>query len=129
MALIGFAHYNIRASRDLLERLRAFYCDVVGLRVGSRPEFSNFGYWLYAGTQDLLHLTEAGEGDVRSVDARPTFDHVAFNCAGRIEYERRLADHGISHEVATVPGTGQVQFFLKDPGGNGVELNFAANDA
>jgi len=125
MALLGFAHYNLRASRDMLEQLRAFYCDVVGLRVGDRPFFSNFGYWLYAGPDAVLHLSEAAEGEVRAANARSTFDHAAFSCTNQPEYEQRLRSHGIPFTAAGVPGTGQIQLFLKDPAGNGVELNFA----
>ena len=39
MATLAFAHYNLRAPRKLLDELRDFYCDVVGLRVGERPPF------------------------------------------------------------------------------------------
>ena len=65
MTVVGFNHYNLRAPRELLEQLRSFYCDVVGLRVGPRPSFASFGYWLYAGEQDILHLTETDAGEVR----------------------------------------------------------------
>ncbi|HEY4369833.1 MAG TPA: VOC family protein [Steroidobacteraceae bacterium] len=129
MVTLGFSHYNLRASRELLETLRAFYCDVVGLRAGVRPPFNSFGYWLYAGERDVLHLSESTAGEARSIGAAPTFDHAAFNCSGRIEFERKLARLGIEYEVAQVPLTGQVQLFFKDPAGNGVELNFAGDEA
>lgn len=29
----GIDHYNLRASRETLEALRVFYCDIVGLSV------------------------------------------------------------------------------------------------
>jgi hypothetical protein len=57
-----------------------------------------------------------------------TFSHAAFNCSGRTAYARKLARLGIRHEVAHVPQTGQVQLFLEDPAGNGVELLFADHD-
>lgn len=125
----GFSHYNLRAPRELLEALRSFYCEAVGLVVGYRPAFSGFGYWLYAGEQDVLHLTECAPGESRSIEASTTFDHAAFICSGRLAFEKRLSQMGIEYEIAHVPQTGQVQLFFKDPASNGVELNFASSDA
>ena len=51
MAVRGFDHYNLRAARPMLDELRDFYRDVVGLTVGDRPPFRRFGYWLYSGEQ------------------------------------------------------------------------------
>ena len=124
MRTLGFSHYNLRAPKPLLEQLRAFYCDVVGLSVGDRPAFASFGYWLYAGEHDVLHLTETRSGEQRSTDAASTFDHAAFRCSGRAEFERKLRDLAIAFEVKYVPGTQCAQIFLRDPAGNGVELNF-----
>ncbi len=128
MPTLGLDHYNLRAPRELMERLRSFYCDVVGLSVGERPPFGSFGYWLYAGGQPVLHLSETRSGESRGAGAASTFDHAAFSCAGRGEFERRLTQLGIAFETARVPGTGQVQLFVTDPAGNGVELNFAGEE-
>lgn len=125
MRTLGLSHYNLRAHRELMERLRAFYCEVVGLRVGSRPAFASFGYWLYAGEHAVLHLSESRHGDPRSADGTTTFDHVAFDCEGRADFEQRLSEHGIAYHLARVPQTGQAQLFFKDPANNGVELTFA----
>ena len=35
----GLAHANIRAPEAMIERLRSFYIDLIGLREGSRPTF------------------------------------------------------------------------------------------
>jgi catechol-2,3-dioxygenase len=128
MGVVEFSHYNLRAPRDLLEGLRAFYCDIVGLAVGHRPPFASFGYWLYAGEHAVLHLTESSPGEARAVDTATTFDHAAFSCRGRVGFEQRLAQKGIKYEVARVPKTSMVQLFFTDPAGNGVELNFATED-
>jgi hypothetical protein len=39
-----------------------------------------------------------------------------------------LAAHGIEWRTARVPLIGQIQLFVRDPAGNGVELNFAADE-
>ena len=128
MPVVTLDHYNLRANRELLVALRDFYCDVVGLKEGARPPFKFFGYWLYAGNDAILHLAEARPDETRAAGAVGTFDHVAFSCTARHEMESRLVSRGVAYRVAEVPGTAQVQFFLKDPAGNGVELNFAAAD-
>ncbi len=125
MPVIAFNHYNLRAPRDMMEALRAFYCDVVGLAAGERPSFDSFGYWLYAGGQPVLHLSEARQDAAGSFDGASTFDHAAFSCSDLAGFERRLTERGVKYRVGRVPLTGQVQLFLKDPAGNGVELNFA----
>jgi catechol-2,3-dioxygenase len=124
-----FSHYNLRASRELLDALREFYCDVVGLTVGERPPFRSFGYWLYAGGKAVLHLSECAPDEHRSTNVSGTFDHAAFACTGLAEVEAHLRKCGVQYEMARVPQTEQVQLFLTDPAGNGVELNFASEGA
>jgi len=125
MPIVGLNHYNLRAPRELIETLRAFYTDIVGLAVGTRPPFRSFGYWLYAGGRDVLHLTEARPDETRRIDVSTTFDHVAFDSTDCAGVEQHLSARGIAYEVDRVPQTGQVQIFFKDPAGNGVELNFS----
>ncbi len=128
MTVSKLDHYNLRAPRELLDRLCEFYCQVVGLSIGTRPPFSNYGYWLYAGEQAVVHLSQADEDEVCSVDVVTTFGHAAFACRGRASFERRLSELDINYEVAQVPESGQIQLFLKDPAGNGVELSFDKDD-
>ncbi|HJR83413.1 MAG TPA: hypothetical protein VJ775_05755 [Sphingomicrobium sp.] len=128
MPVLGLSHFNLRASRPLLDDLKDFYVEVVGLRPGFRPLFQRFGYWLYAGDIDVLHLTEADASERQALGVLTTLDHVALNCAGRASYEAALSQHGVDYKVASVTQTQQVQLFFDDPAGNGVELIFAAND-
>jgi catechol 2,3-dioxygenase-like lactoylglutathione lyase family enzyme len=128
MPVTGLAHYNLRSNRETMEVLRDFYVEVVGLQPGYRPPFSSFGYWLYAGGQAVLHLSEARADEVRTAGAVNTFDHVAFSCADVVEFESRLRALHISFRSAQVPLTGERQIFFADPAGNGVELNFPAKE-
>lgn len=129
MPVGAFDHYNLRAARPVLEELRAFYCDVVGLTVGDRPPFRRFGYWLYAGERPVLHLSEADDSETRSRTAVTTFAHAAFNCTERTEFERRLRQLGIAYRTAQVPLLNLEQLFFRDPAGNGVELQFEASES
>lgn len=125
MSVSGLDHYNLRASRELLEALRRFYLDAIGLQEGWRPPFRSRGHWLYAGERDVLHLTEAAADEPRMAGATGTFDHIAFTCTDPEAMQARLRLHGIDHTVDDVPTTSQKQIFLHDPAGNGIELNFA----
>jgi catechol 2,3-dioxygenase-like lactoylglutathione lyase family enzyme len=121
----GLAHANLRAPAAMVERLRRFYTDIIGLREGPRPVFrsGSRGYWLYAGDTDVLHLTVAGPGDAPPA---PTghFNHLAFACADLAAARARLDAAGLPYKIDEVDALGQVQLFLTDPCGLGVELNF-----
>ncbi len=125
MAVSGFNHYNIRAPLVLLEQLKDFYCEVVGLQLGERPALRSFGYWLYASGKDVLHLSEAKEGELRLVDVQTTFDHVAFTCTDYANTEALLAERGIEFTSRMIDATNVRQLFFRDPAGNGVEFNFS----
>lgn len=126
MPALGLNHYNLRADRALMEALCRFYVDVIGMRIGARPAFNFPGYWLYLGTQPVLHLVEAPLTETRASHVRGTFDHVAFTCDGLAGFEAHLKNHGAGYRKATIPGTTICQLFLTDPAGNGVELNFSS---
>jgi extradiol dioxygenase family protein len=127
MAILDFNHLNLRAPPALLEKLRAFYCDVLGLTAGYRPPVNSVGYWLYAGERVVLHLSTALPEEPQPTEATTTFNHIAFSCADVTAFEQRLKQHGVSYRVGGMQ-LGQIQIFLKDPAGNGVELNFASAD-
>ena len=128
MSVLGFAHYNLRAKRAMLDTLRDFYVQAVGLRLGARPPFDNVGYWLYVGERDVLHLSEAAPNEERPANVTNTFDHVAFSCTDMPAFEARLQALDVRYRRDHVPLTGQQQIFFVDPAGNGVELNFAKAD-
>ena len=97
MTIRAVDHVNIRARRDVLDTLQAFYCDVLGLVTGPRPAFPRFGYWLYAGERAVVHLYEAEPGEARSTHADHTLDHFAFACTDLAAVEATLAQRGIAH--------------------------------
>ncbi len=129
MTTIGLSHLNLHAKRELLDELKEFYCTVVGLRNGPRPQFRNFGYWLYAGGDPIVHLYEADPDEERDTRVVTTFDHIAFDCTDQSEVEAEIVRRGLQYRATKVPGSQQVQLFLKDPAGNGVELLFESIDA
>ena len=123
MKTLGFDHYNLCAPRDLLDRLRQFYTETVGLSEGYRPPFESFGYWLYAGENAVLHLSESSQ-DGPPPSGHRSFNHAAFLCTGLQECRQRLEDAGIKYRTGRVPELDRIQLFFSDPAGNGVELSF-----
>ena len=125
MAVIGFNHYNLRANREMMEQLKVFYRDVVGLQIGDRPQLTSFGYWLYVGSKDVLHLSEAKAEEKRKENVATTFDHVAFTATDYDATTVRLEKLGIKFRTREISDAGQKQIFFRDPAGNGIELNFS----
>jgi catechol 2,3-dioxygenase-like lactoylglutathione lyase family enzyme len=125
MSAVGLNHYNIRVPEALLEPVKDFYGQLLGIVPGPRPQTNSRGYWLYAGTEPIVHLSIV-RGDTQSHAANTGWlDHVAFTCRdvqGTIE---RIKSMGLEHRYVASPGERLVQVFVHDPSGLRVELNFA----
>ena len=121
----GLDHVNLRVPPELLEPVRAFYIDLVGLRDGPRPPISSgsHGYWLYAGACAVVHLS-LGNTDSSASHGSGYFSHVAFACTDLAAARARLDDAGAAHRVQVLDDGAQVQVFVVDPAGITVELNF-----
>ena len=121
--ILSINHIQLVAEKDLVLKLRDFYCDVVGLTEGFRPAFERFGFWLYIEDKDVLHLITPKEGDGRSPQ-KSSFDHLAFKTADYQGVLKKLRALNISFDEKPIPGMAAHQIFLRDPAGNRVELNF-----
>jgi catechol-2,3-dioxygenase len=123
MPVTEINHYNLRAPRDVMHVLKDFYCNIVGLQEGPRAGFASYGFWLYIGNNDVLHLAEyRGEG-VPLTNVMTTFDHVSFTCTDMPAMEAHLTKNNVTF-TTRILANGVRQINLKDPAGNGVELNF-----
>ena len=127
MSVLAFNHLNIRAPRPLLEAVKQFYLEVIGLTEGFRPDVPIHGYWLYLEDLPVLHLMEWLDIAKAPKYEKGYLDHVAFSCDDlenfiiklknlEVPYTRR--DFNLSGDVFT-------QLEVTDPVGNGVELNFS----
>ncbi len=123
MPLTEINHVNFRTDRDTMHLLRDFYCDVLGLTVGKRVASTTYGYWLYIGNNDVVHLAEYKTPEPPQLHVHGTFDHVSFTCTDMPTMEENLNAHNVSYTTRTL-ASGVRQINLKDPAGNGVELNF-----
>ena len=121
--ILSINNIQLVAEKDLVLKLRDFYCNVVGLTEGFRPAFERFGFWLYIEDKDVLHLITPKEGDGRSPQ-KSSFDHVAFKTTRYHDVLKKLKSLNISYDEKPIPGMTAHQIFLRDPAGNRVELNF-----
>ena len=121
----GINHYNLRASPEVIEVLKDFYINVVGLKLGERPPFKNQGYWLYANQKDVLHLSFSKNNVINELNVSSTFDHMAFTAENENNFINLLKQKNIDFSIREVPEIGTRQVFFKDPAGNGIELIFS----
>ncbi|SHE68641.1 Glyoxalase-like domain-containing protein [Microbulbifer donghaiensis] len=114
-------HINISAPMELLLEVRDFYCAVLGLQEGFRPDFARRGFWLYAGERPLVHLVES---NVRFATEAPSYlDHTAFHTENLQAVVDELESLGVSYTKTHVPGGDLRQVFFTDPAGTGIEVN------
>lgn len=127
MAIKELNHINIRTL--LMEETKDFYCDVVGLEVGWRPEFGSHGYWLYCGETPIVHLSLSTPDSDPRTDPEGMgdgFDHIGLSARDVGAVEDNFKKHGVSYAKRLGAGNRIVQMFLLDPNGVQVELAFDA---
>jgi len=128
MPVTEINHVNLRSPYETMLKLKDFYCDVVGLKVGPREGFASRGFWLYIGDNDVLHLAEyRGEGEPLT-NVLTTYDHISFTCTDMPAMEAHLKKHNISYTTRDLPVLNVRQINFKDPVGNGIELFFKMAD-
>jgi catechol 2,3-dioxygenase-like lactoylglutathione lyase family enzyme len=137
-------HYSIRTLD--IEASRRFYTEVMGFKVGFRPDFDFPGLWLYndasgASSYGVVHIigidpanpeglkAYLGDRDVSSLNGTGTVDHMAFTATGLADMRRRLERHRIEYRERSVPNLGLHQVFFEDPSQVTIELNFPAEEA
>ena len=123
MPITEINHVNFRTNRETMHKLRDFYCDVLGLTVGRRIASTSYGYWLYIGTNDVIHLAEYKTPEPPQLNVHGTYDHVSFTCTDMPAMEAHLTQYQVAFSTRLLANNVR-QINLKDPAGNGVELNF-----
>jgi lactoylglutathione lyase len=120
MRAVRFNHVSIRAA-DLDESTR-FYEEVFGMERLPTPRFREPVRWLRLGDQQL-HLFERDESE------SPRYHHFGldvddFEAVYAIAKERGLLDDETWHQPLRVHPSGWVQMYIRDPGGNLVEIDW-----
>jgi catechol 2,3-dioxygenase-like lactoylglutathione lyase family enzyme len=144
MGINKLAHYSIRTTD--LEASRAFYTEVLGFRVGYRPDFKFPGIWLYMSDDDdkeygTVHIIGIdpndpqglidylGDKSLDSLQGTGTVDHIAFTATDLAAMRKTLNARKLDFFERTVPSLGLHQLFLTDPSGVTIELNYPAAEA
>jgi catechol 2,3-dioxygenase-like lactoylglutathione lyase family enzyme len=101
-----------------LEKAKAFYGGVLGLKEKTRHSFNFPGAWYDLGDAEL-HLMVT-ESKLPVAEERPQRDfHVAFEIEDFEETRRAIADSGLAYREGR---SGLAQLFVRDPDGNLIEL-------
>jgi glyoxylase I family protein len=124
----GIDHYNLRSDEKMIETLKNFYINIVGLKLGYRPPFKSKGYWLYAKEKDVLHLSSSKDNIKNLINIDSTLDHVSFSANDKSLLMETLEKNNIVFKERYIPEINIDQLFFKDPAGNGIELIFKENN-
>ena len=132
MPLTRLEHYLVLS--DDIQKTRDFYCNVLGMTEGFRPELDFPGYWLYVGDTPCIRIGEWATYSVWTkkvgipisprAPATGPVDHIAFNGTGFAEMRDRLTKHGLTFSENSLDEIGMRQLFTRDPNGVPIEINF-----
>lgn len=118
--IVGMNHFTVIAEDK--QKTLDFYCGLLGLTEGYRPDLGFPGAWLYAGgPQAVLHMyferpVPAGRSGV--------IDHMAFTAKDLKAVKARFDASGTKYDLRQQVGAGTWQLFCLDPTGAKVELDF-----
>ncbi|MEM6599206.1 MAG: diguanylate cyclase [Cyanobacteria bacterium P01_D01_bin.36] len=122
--MTGLNHFNITAPTILIEQVKRFYHDILGLTVGPRAHLSHDGYWLYAEDSPILHLSACPDLEGSVITCRGFFNHISLSCTGLQATITHLIATKTPYRIVQLLDLGQTQLFITDPAGIGVELTF-----
>jgi catechol 2,3-dioxygenase-like lactoylglutathione lyase family enzyme len=122
----GMNHFTITAENR--EATLGFYCGLLGLKEGHRPDLGFPGAWLYAEDQPqaVLHIywdrpMPTGRTGV--------IDHMAFTASDLKLVKARFDAAGLKYDLRQQAGAGTWQRVSFDPNGAKVELDFHPSES
>jgi catechol 2,3-dioxygenase-like lactoylglutathione lyase family enzyme len=118
IGLIRFNHVNVTVSSALEAAAKHFYGAVVGLPEIPKPAGTrqSIGAWYQLGEMQL-HLS-VEEGVQNQLSDR----HVCYQVSDAAAASREFRNAGIEIIPDPRPVAGQSRFFVRDPGGNMIEV-------
>ncbi len=121
----GMNHFTITAEDR--EKTLDYYCGLLGLVEGPRPDLGFPGAWLYPFNekQAVLHIYWD-----RPMPSPRTgvIDHMAFTASDLKAVKARFDERGVKYDLRQQAGAGTWQLFSFDPNGARVELDFDASE-
>jgi len=125
MGLERLDHINVCTTQ--LDRMKAFYSDVLGMPSGPRPNFSFGGAWMYCGALPAVHLVERAQLEPTKGDLR--LQHFAFAAADLEGFLARLSQLEVPYRVGIVDDFELCQINVTDPDGNHIHVDFPLAEA
>lgn len=123
MQITHLDHVNIQTTR--LDEMMAWYRDILDFAVGSRPNFSFPGAWLYAGDTVMVHLVGIAGPQAKGSEVNLKLEHFAFKATGAEDFEERLMAAGLEFSRVEIVSINTAAFSLWDPDGNHIHVDFA----
>jgi catechol 2,3-dioxygenase-like lactoylglutathione lyase family enzyme len=116
--VVGLSHVNVTVPPNAEAAAKKFYGNVLGLRELPKPAGTrqNLGAWYELGGVQL-HLS-VEEGSANGASDR----HVCYVVANIAIAERHLRDSGVEIISDPRPIEGVSRFYVRDPGGNLIEI-------
>jgi catechol 2,3-dioxygenase-like lactoylglutathione lyase family enzyme len=111
-------HVNVTVPRSLEDAAKHFYGVVMGMTEVPKPESSRGrgGAWYQLGPVQLHLSVEDGAGEHLSKR------HVCYTVRDLSEAEERFRQAGVEIIPDDLPTPGRQRFFVRDPGGNRLEI-------
>lgn len=115
--VIALHHVNVTVPRALEAATKKFYGEIVGLKQVPKPPTSRqSGAWYQIG-ENQLHLSVEDE-EPATLSSR----HVCFTVSDLADAEKNFRDAGVEILPDARPTAGTQRFFVRDPGGNQLEI-------
>lgn len=110
-------HVNVTVPAELEAAAKDFYGSVLGLNQVAKPAAARqTGAWYQIG-DNQLHLSVEDE-DRGPLSSR----HICFKVADLNAAEKRFSDAGVEVIADPRPVPGTLRFYVRDPGGNQLEI-------
>ena len=115
-------HVNVRTTQ--LDVMIDWYNEILGLKIGDRPNFSFAGAWMYAGDDAVVHLVGNDHSNAVCSEAELKLEHFALSASGLNEFEEKLNRLDIPFRRSEIPEIKIVQINVWDPDGNHIHVDF-----
>jgi catechol 2,3-dioxygenase-like lactoylglutathione lyase family enzyme len=118
MWIEGIDHVQMTSSPEVEKEMLFFYGKVLQLKEIAKPELlqANRGAWYLLGDVQLHLSLEQNSSNETSRR------HICFRVANLNAFEQHLIAHGIEIIPDRQPIPGYNRFYLRDPGGNRIEI-------
>ncbi|MEH2038399.1 VOC family protein [Nostoc sp.] len=118
MKLNAVHHIQVTYPLEVEEAMLSFYSEVLGLTEIARPDVSknDSGAWYKLGDIEL-HVSRE-----KNANNQASRRHFCFQVDNLNAFEEHLKEHRVEIIPDQRPLPGCVRFFLRDPGGNRIEI-------